>query len=406
MQIMYNMDGKTEKNQNYKKYEQNLKEMIMAETISAVGQTDLSKFRQFHSLLAKLFPALFSVADVEDFDGSLLIKWKGTNECEPILLMSHHDVVEASGAWTHQPFGGEISDGKLWGRGTLDTKTNLWAMLQAADDIASVGINPEKDIYFISTCNEEVSGEGARAIAEELACRNLQFEFILDEGNGIFLEDLDAPIGIGEKGVTELEFIARSEGGHASRPPKNTPLVRLGRFMAAVEDNIDAIFPKEVNEATGEVQQTSIAFTVAEASQSRNVIPTRASVIVSMRSSHHQTVDGSIAAISAFAKKYDIETEILFHGMTSTLSDITTKAYGMITDLIESHFPGSKARPTIMRGATDACYLSAFSPCILRFSPLLVTREQRSAVHGDDENINLSSLIPAVEFYKQIIKLN
>ena len=95
---------------------------------------------------------------MEDFDGSLLIKWAGKSSDAPILLMSHHDVVEACGAWTHQPFGGEISDGKLWGRGTLDTKTNLWAMLQAADDIAALGIKPEKDIYFISTCNEEVSG--------------------------------------------------------------------------------------------------------------------------------------------------------------------------------------------------------------------------------------------------------
>lgn len=401
---MYDMNGKIEKNEDQKKYEQNLKEMIMAETISAVDQEDLSKFRKFHSLLAELFSSLFSVAEVEDFDGSLLIKWAGKSSDAPILLMSHHDVVEACGAWTHQPFGGEISDGKLWGRGTLDTKTNLWAMLQAADDIAALGIKPEKDIYFISTCNEEVSGEGARLISEVLKRRGLEFEFILDEGNGIFLEDLDAPIGIGEKGVTELEFIARSEGGHASRPPKNTPLVRLGRFMAAVEDNLDEIFPKEVNAATGEVQQTSIAFTVAQASQSRNVVPTRASVIVSMRSSHHQTVEGSIAAISAFAKKYDIETDILFHGMTGALSDTNTPAYGMITDLIESHFPGSKTRPTIMLGATDACYLSALSTCILRFSPLLVTREQRAAVHGDDENINLSSLIPAVEFYKKIIQ--
>ena len=123
-----------------------------------------------------------------------------------------------------------------------------------------------------------------------------------------------------------------------------------------------------------------------------------------MRNSHHQTVEGSIEAISAFAKKHDIETDILFHGMTGALSDTNTPAYGMITDLIESHFPGSKTRRTIMLGATDACYLSALSTCILRFSPLLVTREQRAAVHGDDENINLSSLIPAVEFYKKIIQ--
>ena len=92
-----------------------------------------------------------------------------------------------------------------------------------------------------------------------------------------------------EKALTDLKFIARSSGGHASRPPKNQPLVRLGRFMAKAEDSLDLIFPKKVNEQTGEMQQTSLAFTMAKASNGTNVLPTEASVVGNMRSSHHQT---------------------------------------------------------------------------------------------------------------------
>ncbi len=397
-------------NKSCEKYRQNLKSMIRHETISVLGQKDLSKFRKFHALLAELFPSLFEASEVEDFDGSLLLRWcgkAGTPHGEtglPILLMSHHDVVEANGDWIHPPFSGEISDGKMWGRGTLDTKTNLWAMLQAADDLASGGYVPSRDIYFLSACNEEVSGEGARAIASELKRRAIEFEMIMDEGHGVVMESGEAYVGIGEKGVTELEFIARSEGGHASKPPKNSPLVRLGRFMAAVEDNLDEIFPQKPHEGTNEIQQTSIAFTVAAAAESRNVIPTRASVIVSMRSSHHQTVDGSISAISAFAEGYGVETEILFHGMTSAITDVKSKEYERLTKLIENHFPGAKAKPQISCGATDACYMSELSSCTLRFSPLIVTEEQMAAVHADNENISLAALAPAVEFYKKVMR--
>ena len=70
------------------------------------------------------------------------MRWPGKSTEKPLLLMSHHDVVEATGNWSHDPFGGDISDGKLWGRGTLDTKVSLWAMLQTAEELAAEGYIP------------------------------------------------------------------------------------------------------------------------------------------------------------------------------------------------------------------------------------------------------------------------
>ena len=107
-------------------YASRLSRLIQSETISAHSDADLSKFYKFHELLKAEFPSIFAVCELEDFSGSILLRWRGKNKkMLPILFMNHHDVVEASGEWTHPPFSGKIADGKVWGRGTLDTKCGL-----------------------------------------------------------------------------------------------------------------------------------------------------------------------------------------------------------------------------------------------------------------------------------------
>jgi len=389
------------------KYESNLKRLIEVETISVVGQTDLTKFEDFHKLLAEVFPSLFEASVIEEINGCLLMKWPGKTNEHPILLMNHSDVVETPGNWTHAPFSGDIADGQLWGRGTLDTKGGLWAMMQAADDLAAEGFVPETDIWFESSCNEEITNEGAEYLSGLLKERGIAFDLVLDEGFPVMIKEdggLEASIGIGEKGVTELEFIARSAGGHASRPPKEQPWVRLGRFMAAVEDHLDEIFPPKLNKETGTVQQTSIAFTVAQGSTGRNVLPARASIIVSMRSSHHQTVDGSIKAISEFAAGFGLETEVLYHGVTSSLADTASPAYKGLISIIRDQFKVDDVEPKIMTGATDACYMTRVSDCAVRFTPFVETEAQHDTIHTVDERVSLSALPGAVKFFKRVIK--
>ena len=106
-------------------YAKRLSTLIQVRTVSTKEQTDKSVFYAFHDLLRTMFSNLFAVCRYEDFDGSFLLRWKGRKSEDPILLMNHHDVVEAPGSWTHEPFSGDIAEGKLWGRGTLDTKGGL-----------------------------------------------------------------------------------------------------------------------------------------------------------------------------------------------------------------------------------------------------------------------------------------
>ena len=95
-------------------YAQRLATLVRCETVSTQNQIDKSKFYAFHNLLRQMFPKLFATCHFEDFNGSILLRWKGASAQGPILLMNHHDVVEAQGNWKYPPFSGTIAEGKLW----------------------------------------------------------------------------------------------------------------------------------------------------------------------------------------------------------------------------------------------------------------------------------------------------
>lgn len=430
------------------KYADSLVRLIRAKTVSREPQPDKSEFYQFHDLLSKVFPMLFTVCDYEDFDGSFLLRWKGSGPEHPILLMNHHDVVEASGNWKYAPFSGTIAEERIWGRGTLDTKGGLWAMLQAANELAEEGFVPARDVYFLSTCNEEQGGEGADYISKVLLERGIRFYLVLDEGGMILHEPIDgaegtyAMVGVGEKGCVDLKFVARSNGGHASTPARNTPLVRLGKFMAeaekgkvfsaAISPTVGEMFSRisatmngpmkfllgnarilkpllvrvmpVVSSAANAMLKTTLAFTMAAGSKGRNVLPEEAWVIGNMRYSHHQGGHDSIQAITKLAEKYDLDTIVLDPVFDSPVSDYQSEAFQLVERAVSEIFPETRTSPYIMNGASDCRYLSRVCDNCLRFTPFLISREQMNSIHGIDENVDVSALAPAVDFYRYIIR--
>lgn len=430
-------------------YAETLSKLIQAETISVEGDGDFGKFEKFHQLLKETFPKLFATVNIEIFNGSLLLRWQGKDSNKkPLLLMSHHDVVEASGNWSHPPFAGEICDGKLWGRGTLDTKGSLWAMMQAAEEMITEGFIPDRDVYFESACNEETTGAGANAISAALKKRGIEFFLTLDEGGMMLYEPIGgvhgtfAMLGVGEKGCADLKFIARSNGGHAATPGKNTPLVRLGKFMAAaeranlfdtelspvVQEMFERMAPyteglmkgmfSNVNKfrmllckvlpgispTAGAMLKTTIAFTMCQGSDGVNVLPQEAWVIGNMRYSHHQGRKSSIKAIKKLAAKYGIETEVLDPGFKSKITDFNGEPFKLVERAVSETFPGVVSLPYILTGASDSRYFNRVSEHCIRFAPFLIDDKQLDSIHGVDENIDINTLGPAVDFYKYIIR--
>ena len=145
-----------------------LSEMVQYETVSHANVNEAEKFLGFHKLLEKLFPLVHKNLEKTVIDGNLLFRWKGTGDGAPILLMSHQDVVPAEGKWEHEPFSGDIADGKVWGRGTSDTKASVMAFFQAVEELLAAGYEPANDVYLSSSCTEEWAGDGAPKIVAEL----------------------------------------------------------------------------------------------------------------------------------------------------------------------------------------------------------------------------------------------
>lgn len=430
-------------------YAEILSKFIKIETISSRENKDITKFLEFHKVLRETFPNFFSTTECEMFNGSLLLKWKGTDSSlKPVMLMNHHDVVEASGEWTHPAFSGEIADGRVWGRGTLDTKGGLAMMLQAAEELIKEGFTPKRDTYFVTTCTEETGGEDAIIMSRALQERGMEFHMILDEGGMILYDPIGgadgtfAMVGVGEKGYADLKFIAKSNGGHASAPGKNTPLVRLGKFMAEAEKaecfnvymsdtvkemlfrfsptmkgimktafgNVNTFKPllkkimPSISPAGAAMLRTTLAFTMSKGADGPNVIPQEAWVVGNMRFSHHQGKKASIDAITELAKKYDIETVVINEGVESGITDFRGEAFGFIEKAVSSVFPEYKAVPYVMNAATDSRYFNPVCDNCLRFVPFKIDKQQLDSVHGIDENVDIATLAPAVDFYKYVIK--
>ena len=436
------MDQKTER------YAETLGRMIRMETVSDRTGSSTDKFRTFRRLLAELFPDLFRQCGMTEFENGFVLKWEGSGTGRhPVLFMNHHDVVEANGNWEHDPFSGEIADGRIWGRGTLDDKGGLWAMLQAADELVHESFVPDRDIWFSSSSTEETTGEGADEIARWFEAQGIRFEMLFDEGGMILTEPIGgvkgtfAMIGVGEKGCADLRFIAKSKGGHASMPGENTPLVRLGAFMA--EADKARIFPKEMNPAVCEMfrrfspymgaagkllaepakikgllcqiipkisskasalLRTTLAFTMAHGSEGTNVIPSEAWVVGNMRYSHHQGQQGSFDAVRRLAKKYDVEMEIIDPGVPSGLADIQGSAFRLAEKALKDVFPDVVPAPYIMTGASDARFFDRVCDQCIRFLPFRISDEQLDSVHGLNENLDLDTLVPAVSYYKVLMK--
>ena len=433
------------------KYGKQLSKMVQKETISSRFDSDRTKFLEFHELLEEMFPNVHKMCEKHVFDGSLLFKWNGKGNHEPILFMSHHDVVEATGTWEHEAFSGDIDEeGRVWGRGAVDTKASLFCMLTAVEELMADGFEPEGDVYIASSCTEEWSGDGAPLTVEYLKSQGVKLAYLMDEGGMILEEPVGGVkgtygmIGVLEKGYGDLKFIAKSTGGHASAPKKNTPLVRLGKFMAYVEKKspfvnkfnptVKEMFKRMapnmnfgmklifanmwlfegllkkllpvISSAGGAMLHTTLAFTMAKGSDGLNVLPQEAYVTGNMRFIPHQDTDESVELISNIAKKYDIETEVIYKDYACPVVDYNNAPFQLVEKVASEVYPGIGICPYVMTGGTDAKFYRELSDNCLRFAPLYINDQQYASIHGLNENIYQGALSLGVDFYKKMIELS
>lgn len=430
--------------------EEKLGAMIRIPTVSKHEHEDLSQFYRFHQELEKLFPLIHEKLEKTVLNGTLLYRWKGTDQGKlPILFMGHQDVVPASDeGWSVPAYSGVTKDGCLYGRGTLDCKGTMYVQLQAVEELLDEGFIPPCDVYLEYSINEETGGDGAASAMRYLREKGIRFAFVMDEGGAVIDEavpGMDKPyavIGVTEKGYMDVKITAKGKGGHSSTPPRNTPAARLFAFAAEIERKrpFKKVLIPEVQEMFRQMapafsfplrfllgnlwltkplvmaampmvspfgealMATTCCFTQMKGSDAANVIPKEPYLIANLRCSVHQNCEESLNVLKKYGKKYDLHFEVLQQRDASPVSDIHSAAYGFIEKTIKAHFPDAGVSPYLIMGGTDCRHFHALTDTALRFAPVRMTNEQNASCHAVDENVTIASLAEGVRFYKRLLK--
>ena len=427
-----------------------LSRLIECKTVSSKDKTleDESEFIKLEKLLPKLFPLVFKKCEFEKIsDRSLLLRWRGESDKAPTVLMAHYDVVAAEKSdWSYPPFSPEVHEGFLYGRGTLDTKITVAAMLHAAERLMEQGFTPRSDIYFAFGGDEEIGGHGASDIVTAFEKRGIRPALVLDEGGavvrGLFpkVSRPAAIIGIAEKGMANLPYPAKSTGGHASTPKGHTPVTRLARAVdrvystpfpvrltpgaAAMLDRLSRhssfgyrfIFANLwfflpvislVTRGGGDLAallRTTVAFTEMHGAVGANVIPPEASVISNSRILPGETPSELRDRVEQIVDDPHVEVELIHAQNPSRLSRTDCPEYERVESTAAEIWPHAIPTPYLMVACSDSRHWGRLSDRVYRFSPLEFVGDERASIHGNDERIALSSIEKSVEFFYRFIK--
>jgi carboxypeptidase PM20D1 len=434
------------------RYAESLSKMIACPTINDPGADpalSAAAFEKLDAVMRQRFPLVYQQLTPIPIEKALLLRWKGADsKLDAVILMSHSDVVPADeSAWKYPPFSGAIAENRIWGRGAADTKGSLCAIFEAVQLLLEEGFTPPRDVYLLSSHNEETMGEGAINARDYFVENNIPLALVSDEGGAVLesplsgLEGLYAMLGVTEKGYANVRFTARSNGGHASAPKKGSPLVKLAAFIGEIErrppfaaaippvvrDMFTALAPKMkfplslllghptlfgpllkrvmpgVSAQANAMLRTTCAFTMAQGSGAANVIPSEASIVANLRFIMHQPMEQSLAAIRAVAEKYGLEMTVEYAHNCSPDADRSSPMYRHIVACVEKTFPEAPATPYLMVGGTDSRHFAKICPTTVRFAPTILDPQQLGSIHGIDENLGVVALARAVEFYRNLL---
>lgn len=219
-----------------------------------------ARFAKFHEYLEETFPLVHKHLDVTKVNTyGLVYAWKGTDkDLKPILLTAHQDVVpvqkDTLADWTYPPFEGVFDGEYIYGRGALDCKNVLIAILETLELLISQDFIPQRTVLAAFGFDEEASGkQGATHLAKYLEKKygKNSLYAIIDEGPGIFISEVTdtivANVATGEKGYIDIVADLKVRGGHSSLPPDHTGIGILSELNVAIESDPYAAFLGEEN---------------------------------------------------------------------------------------------------------------------------------------------------------------
>jgi len=422
--------------------------------------TEDSELYRFRDYLRESFPQLHTAPFIYrtgvDFGDeqipSVLLEWPGKNpELGAILLMSHFDVVPAEPGslpkWTHPPFSGHVDADFVWGRGTLDCKHGVMAILEAISLLHAEGVKPERSIFIALGHDEELGGQdGNRKMAEWFRSNRIRLHTIIDEGGCVFTEfpGLAKPaalVGVAEKGFLTVELTATvnaDQVGHSSMPPRETAVSILAaavdrvqstpfpaRIDGGLRDTLNFLGPEmpfgrklvmsnmwlfgplverslSAKPSGDALLRTSQAATMIEGGISENVLPLTATAKVNLRLLPGDSIDSALEYLRGSINDPRICIEPTNKPReASPVSDIDSDAFRTLQTTIHQVLPDVVVAPFVLVGSTDTVHYADLCENIFRFIPTRLTERDTQRFHGIDERIAQEDYLNIIRFFYQ-----
>jgi len=374
------------------------------------------------------------VFESEPRRGSLYARLPGTGTKKAVLLLSHIDVVPVDrDEWSHDPYAGSVVGGSLFGRGALDSKGVGIVELLAMIALKRSGRPLDRDVVLMATADEETGGRlGAGWMIENHFDLVRDVEFVLNEGGFIHHSDnmpLIFNINAAEKAPCWFRITASGDPGHASRAPEQTAVTRLvealgaliawerplevGPVVAGYYSAYAAIDEQHAREfrdldralespefrrwflsdpGAAALVRDTLTPTVLEGSSKTNVVPATAVAEVDSRLLPGHDCDDFLAEVRRRIAGPNVVVEPTGTAFPSSQSPIDNELTASVERVAAEESQPSVVLPGLLAGFTDSHWFRERGIDAYGFVPIEVTAEQRAAIHGPNENVEVVAL--------------
>jgi len=384
---------------------------------------------------------------------NLVARLKGNGSKRPLLILAHTDVVPVQREkWPVDPFGAELKDGYIWGRGSKDDKPVLAANLMTMLLLKRRGVPLDRDVIFLAESAEEAdtTGAGINFMVRE-HFDTIDAEFAITEGGGA-TQDGSAvtrvSLGTAEKLPARARLVATGTAGHGSVPRLDNPLLhlaaaldKLGRWQTPMRLNdttrtyferLATIAPaeratvyrtlldrnatsaalasaqrylQEHDPAAYSMLRTSIVPTILKAGVGANVIPSEAEATLDIRALPGEDIERFYAQMAEVIADPAVKVvPIPQLRPPSPASRIDTEMYRVLEQVARRMYPGATVLPGMSTGASDQAQLRAKGIQSYGIGPASTEADALNyPAHGDVERLAESSLYPFVQYVWNVV---
>ena len=426
---------------------QRLAEYIRINTANPPGN-ELAAARWLQEVLARegVEGMILDTAELGAGRANFYARMPGTGSGKGIALVHHMDVVAATPSqWSVEPFGGQIEDGHVWGRGALDMKGHGIIQLMAFIALKRAGVPLTRELVYVGNADEEIGGLGSRTFVERHPDLVARIEYVLTEGADTRVEGGKVrwfAIDVGEKRTWWKKMVARGTTSHGSVPLGDNPVDRLVRALHRIQawetpvrltPAVDRFFKAQSRDQAGQSRawladaaaalktrrgrawllsepernallRNTVTPTVLTGSEKTNIIPQEASAELDIRLLPDQDTTEFRRALERVIGDSTIRLEAIGDMAPRYDAPLDTEMFQALERVAARLLPGVPLATPISPGATDRPYWTAAGPVCYGIDPYLVELEEsRHSVHGNDERISLENIEFGLRFYVETL---